>query len=223
MSDVWLTPKPIIDALGPFDLDPCAAPEPRPWPTAAKHYVEADMGLMLPWEGFVWLNPPYSDIAPWMERIAAHDGGGIALTFTRTDTNWFFRSVWRACDALLFIKRRVRFCLPDGTETAGEKVPSVLIAYTPEAVRRLARADVEGHLVLNAPAIALRGPGRTWRAIIDDAMAGRPARLQDLYAAVGTTEKGLLAMRNGIKWREKVRRVLQEHFRPIARGVWAPA
>ena len=25
-SDVWLTPPEIIDAVGPFDLDPCAAP-----------------------------------------------------------------------------------------------------------------------------------------------------------------------------------------------------
>lgn len=28
-SDIWLTPPHILDALGPFDLDPCA-PDPRP-------------------------------------------------------------------------------------------------------------------------------------------------------------------------------------------------
>lgn len=52
-SDIWLTPRHIIEALGPFDLDPCAAPSPRPWPTAAVHYdiTQGEDGLMLPWGG----------------------------------------------------------------------------------------------------------------------------------------------------------------------------
>ncbi len=33
-TDTWLTPKFIIDALGPFDLDPCACPNPRPFDCA---------------------------------------------------------------------------------------------------------------------------------------------------------------------------------------------
>lgn len=36
----WLTPRNIVDALGPFDLDPCA-PIVRPWPTAVQHYTAA--------------------------------------------------------------------------------------------------------------------------------------------------------------------------------------
>lgn len=28
-SDIWLTPPEIVGALGHFDLDPCAAPDPR--------------------------------------------------------------------------------------------------------------------------------------------------------------------------------------------------
>lgn len=35
-TDDWYTPRWLIDTLGPFDLDPCAAPENvRPFPTAA--------------------------------------------------------------------------------------------------------------------------------------------------------------------------------------------
>ena len=45
-NQVWLTPKFILDALGPFDLDPCAAPEPRPWNTAAKHIIEKEDSSM---------------------------------------------------------------------------------------------------------------------------------------------------------------------------------
>jgi hypothetical protein len=89
-SDVWLTPPEILDALG--DLDPCAAPEPRPWSTARLHYwTPRHNGLLEPWRGRVWLNPPYSrEAVRWLRRMAAH-GDGIALTFARTETTWVLR------------------------------------------------------------------------------------------------------------------------------------
>lgn len=34
-TDEWYTPREIIDALGPFELDPCAPISPL-WPTAKK-------------------------------------------------------------------------------------------------------------------------------------------------------------------------------------------
>src|SRR5437867_202275 len=49
-TDVWLTPPHILAALGPFDLDPCAAPEPRPWPTAERHIALPDDGLAADWD-----------------------------------------------------------------------------------------------------------------------------------------------------------------------------
>jgi len=50
-SEIWLTPPYIIACLGPFDLDPCAAPEPRPWATAKRHYTREHNGLAKPWSG----------------------------------------------------------------------------------------------------------------------------------------------------------------------------
>jgi hypothetical protein len=44
----WITPKYIIDSLGKFDLDPCAAVQ-MPWSTAKMQYTEK--GLELPWFG----------------------------------------------------------------------------------------------------------------------------------------------------------------------------
>ena len=41
-TDVWLTPKSVIDLLGPFDLDTCAATD-APWPTARTMFTEADL------------------------------------------------------------------------------------------------------------------------------------------------------------------------------------
>lgn len=61
-KDEWLTPPHILEALGRFDLDPCA-PINRPWPTADKHYTVNDKGLTQRWEGRVFCNPPirYAD------------------------------------------------------------------------------------------------------------------------------------------------------------------
>ena len=145
-SEVWLTPKPLVDLLGPFDLDPCAAPEPRPWPTAREHYTKAEGdGLGRPWNGFVWCNPPYGrETGRWLERLASHPGGGIALVFARTETDWFFEHVWKKGRGFLFLKGRVRFHRPDGTRNLYTPAPSVLIAYGDEASRRLYCSGLAG-------------------------------------------------------------------------------
>lgn len=43
-KDEWLTPPGVIQAIGPFDLDPCA-PISRPWDMAAKHYTVEDYDI----------------------------------------------------------------------------------------------------------------------------------------------------------------------------------
>lgn len=114
-TDVWLTPRHILDALGDFDLDPCSAPDPMLWPTARHHITLPDDGLLHVWEGRVWLNPPYGKhIGVWMERMALH-GRGTALVFARTETALFRQHVWEAATALLFLHRRVGFHHPDGS------------------------------------------------------------------------------------------------------------
>lgn len=133
ISDTWLTPPWILAALGEFDLDPCAAPEPRPWPTARRHITRPIDGLSEPWAGRVWLNPPYSrHVGAWLARLAEH-GHGTALVFARTETTWFIDHVWGRADALVFLHGRIRFHRPDGRvsdENGG--APSVLVAYGPE-------------------------------------------------------------------------------------------
>ena len=149
-SDEWLTPPAILRALGEFDLDPCAAPEPRPWPTAKRHVVRAENGLMTAWEGRVWLNPPYggpSIIGPWMRRMVSH-GDGIALIFARTETALFFETVWRAASAVLFIKGRLFFHRPDGCQaSANAGAPSCLVAYGDGNADCLATCGVAGQYV----------------------------------------------------------------------------
>lgn len=150
-TDDWLTPKEIIDALGPFDLDPCAATA-RPWPTAAEHYTIADDGLAREWSGLIWCNPPYSNVRLWLERMANH-GDGVALIFARTETALFHEFVWSRCSALLFPRGRLYFRRGDGRRADHSRgsgaagAPSVFVGYGPVAADRLRRAPIAGAFV----------------------------------------------------------------------------
>lgn len=151
MTDEWLTPPSLLQQLGPFDLDPCA-PIARPWDTAARHFTVEDDGLSQPWAGRVWCNPPYSDAAAWLERLAAH-GEGTALLFARCETATWRRHVWPHASALLFLAGRVTFHRGDGTASrAGHNAggPSVLVAYGPADAALLARSGLAGALVAGA-------------------------------------------------------------------------
>jgi hypothetical protein len=107
-KDEWLTPPSLIKALGKFDLDPCT-PIDRPWNTAENHYNIEHNGLNQPWEGRVWLNPPYGkETFKWMDKLAKH-GNGIALIFARTDTKGFHESIFLKADAIFFLKGRIKF------------------------------------------------------------------------------------------------------------------
>lgn len=142
----WLTPPWILRELGEFDLDPCFS-EPRPWPTANLHYTAQDNGLIKPWHGRVWLNPPYGTQTPrWMQRIAEHEGGGIALIFVRTETATFFPWIWDNAHSFLFIKGRLKFCTVEGKEGGSAGAPSMLIAYSDFDSDILAKAAFNGRI-----------------------------------------------------------------------------
>lgn len=109
-KDEWLTPRDILEALGPFDLDPCAPVEP-PWPIATTTYNMLDDGLRRPWSGFIWCNPPYGqETGRWLNKMGAH-GNGIALVFARTETEMFFESVWRGATSMLFLEGASTFTM----------------------------------------------------------------------------------------------------------------
>lgn len=145
-SQDHLTPKWLIDALGPFDTDPCASDDPRPWDCARINITREWNGLSKPWRGRVWLNPPFDryQVGRWIERLAQH-GDGIALLHARTEAEWF-RPIWKRATAILFLYRRIKFCRTDGSEhPANSGAPPVLAAFGVENALRL--KNLEGALL----------------------------------------------------------------------------
>ncbi len=146
-TDIWLTPPYVLEALGSFDLDPCAAREQPEW-AAPKGYTVFDNGLKKDWFGRVWLNPPYGDnVGVWLARLA-HHGNGIALVFARTETEAFFEHVWEKADALLFLLGRLHFHFPNGRRSpTNASAPSVLVAYGGNNAATLHNCELPGQYV----------------------------------------------------------------------------
>lgn len=224
-TDEWLTPPAIITSLGgseSFDLDPCS-PASRPWDTAKRHYTEADNGLILPWAGRVWLNPPYSTalVGRFLGRMADHNRG-TALIFARTETEAFFSFVWRRATALLFMEGRINFHHVDGTRAKGNAgAPTVLIAYGQNDAEILSACDIKGQFVpLLLPRFIMVGAlCGTWREIVLDYVrsCNRPIKLAELYRALARHPKA--AGNRHVD--AKIRQVLQRGpFRRVGSGEW---
>lgn len=140
----WWTPRFLIDALGPFDLDPCSS-EGRPFATALRHIdpESGRNGLHEPWEGFVWLNPPYGGAAGrWVGKLSEHPGGGIALVSARVDGKWFQRCASQASIVCL-MRGRLAFLDHEGKQSKNvNPLGSVLVGYGKKAAERIAGADL---------------------------------------------------------------------------------
>lgn len=139
----WYTPPGIFTALGlTFDLDPAAPVGGLDWVPAARHYSIDDDGLTQPWEGRVWLNPPYGpNTERWMRKLAAH-GSGVALVFARTETAWWHETIV-ASDAVCFIAGRLTFLTAAGTPALyNAGAPSALVAYGADCAEALATSGL---------------------------------------------------------------------------------
>ena len=129
-SDEWYTPMSIFRQLssefGPFDLDPCATKENAKCET---YYSISDDGLSREWFGKVFVNPPYSKIALWVEKCWSWSMAGVlvvALLPARTDTKWFHQYVQGNAE-VRFIKGRLKF----GGSNNNAPFPSMIVIWSP--------------------------------------------------------------------------------------------
>lgn len=111
----WGTPpkyvEPLAELIGGFDLDPASGAEPKPY--AETRYTEEEDGLITPWFGHVWLNPPYGrkENPEWAERTfdqIENTKSITALVPAAMSTDWF-QEYYSEADVFCFIDTRLEF------------------------------------------------------------------------------------------------------------------
>jgi hypothetical protein len=133
----WLTPWEIFEGLrrggvAEFDCDPahpgcnrhCVVP-------ARRIYTEADDGLSQPWEGLVFLNPPYAyphrrSHVLWLKRLIAH-GSGIAICNALTSADWWHAVVVPNFPVIVFPNGKTKFIDPDTGKRGNEPANGVAL------------------------------------------------------------------------------------------------
>jgi hypothetical protein len=128
-ENTWFTPKHFIEALGPFDLDPCTASF-RPFHTAKKHYEHdlGDNGLELPWSGDVWLNPPYGkQIMPFINKFIEHKKG-IMLIFARMGSEGVQKLINSGATCYC-LRKRLYFIQKHGLKSTNAGTDSILVFF----------------------------------------------------------------------------------------------
>ena len=122
------TPQYILDAviacLGAIDLDPASNSREIPNVPAARHYTAQDNGLMQPWVGRVFLNPPFGPgVEQWFSKLYLEQSVGrtteaIVLWKSATET-----AAWKTLTAIscrvCFPSARIRFSCPAGDSGPG--------------------------------------------------------------------------------------------------------
>ncbi|MBN9437150.1 DNA N-6-adenine-methyltransferase [Bosea sp. (in: a-proteobacteria)] len=112
--------EPLAAIFGAFDLDPCGHPLS---PVKAKRFFcEEDDGLAHPWEGdVVFVNPPYTHAAAFVEKSVSEWRAGRAKTVILLLYNQFHQAVWHdrlvGTGDLFILRGRIGFIDPDSYST----------------------------------------------------------------------------------------------------------
>ena len=142
-TDAWYTPEWVFDGLGmTFDLDVAAPDGGVPWLPARQFYTVADDGLTMPWEGWVWCNPPYSAPTAWCRRWATHEPGGCLLIRADLSTSGPF-AAWSAASSAWVAPKRLQFVSGFGSETGAVNFSTILLGRGGRADAALARLQAK--------------------------------------------------------------------------------
>lgn len=139
--DLWRTPPALfasLDAEFCFQLDAAAAPHnalSRKFITAEQNTLETPWADYLNVPGYVWLNPPYSDITPFVKKAAtesANQIGTVMLVPADTSVGWFKEAIQTASEVRFITAGRLAFINPvTGKPVSGNNKGSMLIIWRP--------------------------------------------------------------------------------------------
>ena len=125
-SDKYFTPPEIYDELNDefnFNYDPC----PRDW-------KEGDTdGLTTEWGSKSFVNPPYSNVAKWIQKSYEEAKEGklvVMLINVVTDTIAFHKYIYHHAE-IRFVKGRIKFINPRNPEKRGSNSKGSMIVIFP--------------------------------------------------------------------------------------------
>jgi len=122
----WYTPEKYIElsreVMGSIDLDPASCNEANKIVKADKFYTKDEDGLLQPWYGNVFCNPPYNfpNVEMFSEKMVdSYKSGkikqGILLTHSSTDTRWW-HIAFMSSSAICFTLGRINFLNANASE-----------------------------------------------------------------------------------------------------------
>ena len=143
-SDRYFTSEEILSLVAQqwpegIDCDPCWDSESIVQAGTRYDIREGQDGLILPWHGKVFLNPPYSAPEVWLQRAVQHAHGGgevLALVPAAVGSAYWRRLVWpysRVCA----LSPRPKFQRPAalGSPRSAAQVDHAVVYWGPDRAR----------------------------------------------------------------------------------------
>ena len=142
-ADERYSPRGLVEKLGVFDLDPCAA-EDRRWWLAETNISKSQDGLALDWGSQrVWLNPPYENqYEEFIRRFIDHKNG-VSLLPNKFESRVFQELVLPNAVAIKMLVGRTQFFRPDGSRMYS-RFGHCLVAVDEENAKILESSDIRG-------------------------------------------------------------------------------
>ncbi|HEC2075188.1 TPA: phage N-6-adenine-methyltransferase [Klebsiella oxytoca] len=157
--DLWRTPPTLFASLNAefcFQLDAAAAPHNalcRKFITAEQNTLETPWADYLSIPGYVWLNPPYSDITPFVKKAAVESSnqiGTVMLVPADTSVGWFKEAIQTASEVRFITAGRLAFINPvTGKPVSGNNKGSMLIIWHPYPRTHCHFSTVERDALMN--------------------------------------------------------------------------
>jgi len=135
IKDLWQTPKELFNMLNKefrFNCDVACSDDNRlvneDWITEGENALSFSKN----WGSVNWCNPPYSNVAPWVNKAnLEHMNGKTTVMLVPADTSvkWF-RDAYKSCNEVRFISGRISFINPETQKPVnGNNKGSVLFIW----------------------------------------------------------------------------------------------
>ena len=134
--DCWATPHGLFEPLDrefSFTWDLAA----EDWSAKCEQYLTPDDdALSVGWwelDGWLFLNPPFSELAVWLARVKLEAAAGARIVVVvpghRHEQEWFQRYVIGVAHEVRCPRQRVSYSAPPGIPASSPTFPSMVLVY----------------------------------------------------------------------------------------------